>query len=117
MQLVKEQKIHTDVHKAGGKGSVIIKHFVDEAIFGGANTMFAEITLKPGCEVGYHQHQGNNETYYFTKGTGTYNDNGSTYPVKAGDTTFCADGEAHGIDNTSNEDLVFVALINKTVAK
>ena len=33
MQLVKEQKIHTDVHKAGGKGSVIIKHFVDEAIF------------------------------------------------------------------------------------
>ena len=75
--------------------------------------MFHEVTLKPGCEIGYHEHHGETETYYLTKGAGIYNDNGKEYPVEVGDVTFCADGNGHGIKNAGKEDLVFVALILK----
>ena len=75
--------------------------------------MFNEVTLKPGCEIGYHEHHGETETYYLTKGAGIYNDNGKEYPVEVGDVTFCADGNGHGIKNAGEEDLVFVALILK----
>ena len=75
--------------------------------------MFNEVTLKPGCEIGYHEHHGETETYYLTKGAGIYNDNGKEYPVEVGDVTFCADGNGHGIKNVGEEDLVFVALILK----
>ena len=75
--------------------------------------MFNEVTLKPGCEIGYHEHHGETETYYLTKGEGIYNDNGKEYPVEVGDVTFCADGNGHGIKNAGKEDLVFVALILK----
>ena len=43
--------------------------------------------------------------------TGIYNDNGTKYPVKAGDVTFTPDGKGHGLKNTGDTDLVFMALI------
>ena len=40
-----------------------------------------------------------------------YNDGEKSYPVKAGDVTFCPDGTGHALDNTGDTDLVFMALI------
>ena len=42
---------------------------------------------------------------------GSYNDGEKSYPVKAGDVTFCPDGTGHALDNTGDTDLVFMALI------
>ena len=42
-----------------------------------------------------------------------YHDNDKSYPVKAGDVTFCEDGGCHGLDNTGDTDLTFMALIIK----
>ena len=64
-----------------------------------------------GSSLGYHEHHGNTETYFILSGTGEYSDNGEKYTVKAGDCTFCAEGNGHGLENTGNEDLVFMALI------
>ena len=58
-------------------------------------------------------HEGESETYYILTGTGIYNDNGTKYPVKAGDVVFCDDGEGHGLLNNGKEDLKFIALILK----
>ena len=80
-----------------------------ENVAGGAGY----ILLEPGAVLGYHEHHGETETYYLTKGAGIYNDNGKEYPVEVGDVTFCADGNGHGIKNAGEEDLVFVALILK----
>lgn len=44
-------------------------------------------------------------------GTGLYTDDGKTYEVHAGDTTYCADGHCHGLENTGDGDLKFMALI------
>ena len=86
-----------------------------ENVAGGAGYILKEELIKgePGCEIGYHEHHGETETYYLTKGAGIYNDNGKEYPVEVGDVTFCADGNGHGIKNAGEEDLVFVALILK----
>ena len=74
-------------------------------------SFFALATLKPGASVGYHVHTGETEMYYILSGEGEYDDNGVIVPVKAGDVTFCKNGEGHGLVNTGKEDLVFNAMI------
>lgn len=98
---------------AGGAGYILKEELIKGEQLGVYCKMFNEVTLKPGCEIGYHEHHGETETYYLTKGAGIYNDNGKEYPVEVGDVTFCADGNGHGIKNAGEEDLVFVALILK----
>ena len=95
----------------GGKGQVVIKHILDEKELNGKCKMFAEVTIAPGCSLGYHEHHNESETYYIIKGEGEYSDNGELRRVTVGDRTFTPDGCGHGISNTGNEDLVFMALI------
>ena len=106
-------RIRREEHMAGGNGHVIIKELLDTEQLNGKCGLYAQVTLEPGCSLGYHEHHGETETYYLTKGAGIYNDNGKEYPVEVGDVTFCADGNGHGIKNAGEEDLVFVALILK----
>ena len=106
-------RIRREEHMAGGNGHVIIKELLDAEQLNGKCGLYAQVTLEPGCSLGYHEHHGETETYYLTKGAGIYNDNGKEYPVEVGDVTFCADGNGHGIKNAGKEDLVFVALILK----
>ena len=40
-----------------------------------------------------------------------YDDNGTKRMVKAGDITYTPDGRGHGLINTGDTDLVFMALI------
>ena len=61
--------------------------------------------------LGYHEHHGETETYYILSGEGEYDDNGVKRPVKAGDITITPDGKGHGLANTGETDLVFMALI------
>ena len=42
-----------------------------------------------------------------------YDDNGKAVSAEAGDVFFCKDGDGHGLKNTGEEDLSFVALILK----
>ena len=100
-------------HVNGGAGFITREQLVSSEEVGEACRMYAKISVLPNCEIGYHEHHGETETYYLTKGAGIYNDNGKEYPVEVGDVTFCADGNGHGIKNTGEEDLVFVALILK----
>lgn len=72
---------------------------------------FARATLEPGAAVGYHVHTGESESYYILSGTGRYNDNGISMPVQAGDVTFTPNGQGHGLENTGEEPLEFIALI------
>ena len=95
----------------GGEGHVIIRRVLDESQLNGKCGLYAEVTLEPGCSLGFHEHHGESETYYILSGQGEYNDNGTTRPVKPGDVTFTPDGQGHDIKNTGKEDLVFIALI------
>ena len=94
-----------------GKGQMFITHLLTPKEMVGKCEMFASVRIPVGASLNVHQHVGNNETYYLIQGRGLYTDNGKTYEVKAGDTTFCADGDTHGIETIGDEDLIFIALI------
>ena len=111
MKKVFEREIVKAEHVAGGAGYILKQAIIEGEELGEHCKMFSEVTLKPGCEIGFHEHHGETETYFLTKGAGVYRDNGEEYPVEAGDVTFCADGNGHGIRNTGDVDLVFTALI------
>ena len=101
-------------NKAGGKGEIFITHLLTPAEMGDKCHMFAKVRIPAGASLGVHKHTGNTETYHILHGTAMYTDNDKTYPVKAGDTTFCADGDTHGIETLGDDDLVFIALIIST---
>ena len=73
--------------------------------------VFNHLYLEPGCEVGWHIHHGDGETYYILKGHGEYNDNGTIVPVGPGDVTFVDAEEGHSLKNTGDETLEAIALI------
>lgn len=98
-------------HMCEGNGHVIIKEILEGEQLNGKCGLYAEVTLEPGCSLGYHEHHGESETYYIIQGQGEYNDNHVYRPVKAGDITFTPSGKGHGLANTGNTDLIFMALI------
>ena len=73
--------------------------------------VFNHLYLEPGCEIGWHIHHGDGETYYILKGCGEYNDNGTIVTVGPGDVTFVDAEEGHSLRNTGNETLEAIALI------
>ena len=95
-----------------GIGTITIVKLLTPKELDGKCDMYAKVIVPPLCGIGVHQHVGNTETYHILSGHALYNDNGKEGEIGAGATTFCPDGEQHGIKNTSKtEDLVFMALI------
>lgn len=108
-----EREVVTVERANGGAGFIMKEGLIQAAQLGEHCKMFSKVTLKPNCELGHHEHHGETETYYILTGKGMYDDNGQGVPVEAGDVTFCEDGNGHGLKNTGDEDLTFVALILK----
>ena len=82
----------------------------DDELYG-KGRLFNLMIIEPGNSIGEHAHEGDNEIFYFLEGTGEYNDNGTIVEVGPGDTTICSDGELHGLKNTGDVPLEFIALI------
>ena len=96
---------------AGGKGHVIIKDLLGEKELNGKCRMYAEVTVEPGCSLGYHEHHGESETFYILQGFGDFDDTGTVRQVKPGDVTFTPSGSGHALVNTGVSNLIFMALI------
>ena len=98
-----------------GKGTVHFEYILPPEEMHGYNTLYARITLKPGCSVGYHVHKGNGEDYFVLSGEATINDNNEREVIlHPGEHLFCPDGRGHSITNNTQEDVVFMALIVKS---
>ena len=96
----------------GGNGETEMHNIlesVDELY--GKGRLYNHMILAPGNSIGEHEHEGDNEIFYFLSGTGEYNDNGTIVQVEPGDTTVCNNGERHGLKNTGDVPLEFIALI------
>ncbi len=101
----------------GGTGDITQSHFLNEEAAGGVGRLFAHMSLEQGGSIGYHPHNGETETYYILSGTGLLNDNGTEVTVQRGDSHTCLDGCSHGIQNTGDGSLEFIALILYTGMK
>ena len=96
----------------GGQGEAVMSCILNgEEEMYGKGRVFRHLLLHPGCEVGWHVHKGDGETYYILKGHGRYNDNGTIVEVGPGDVTFVDSGEGHALLNDGEEDLEAIALI------
>ena len=91
------------VQMRGGNGQAVIKSVLDKGEFKGASRLVATITLEPGSSIGAHVHKNEEEIFYIIKGTATYNDNGRTEVLHAGDSCVCLSGQEHSIANEERE--------------
>ncbi|MCF0237675.1 MAG: cupin domain-containing protein [Sphaerochaetaceae bacterium] len=99
-------------HKFGGEGYIVVDSLItSDKEFNGKGRAFCHTTLQPGCEIGFHQHHGESEIYYFLTGEGKFNDDGSIVDISAGDVTFTFDGQGHGVKNTGNVPMEIIAVI------
>ena len=57
--LLENMKTDIRCNRFGGNGDVIIEHYLDEKMLNDTVVMYAKVTLKPGCSLGYHVHTGN----------------------------------------------------------
>ena len=102
----------TKTEKAkGGNGFFVNEHVLNCDEFFGKGRLYAKCTLAPGNSVGNHVHTGEMEVCYFLSGEGTVECDGTNTIVRAGDVNVVNPGENHAVINTSNEDLVYMALI------
>lgn len=95
----------------GGTGQADFEYLLTDKEMGNKAQMLAKIILHPHSSVGYHNHDGDNETYVILSGQGRFNDNGTWMEVKAGDVLFTDHGEGHSLENNTDEPMVFMALI------
>ena len=95
----------------GGNGTVEITNFVTPAELNDKGRMFANITLKPGCGIGFHVHEAESELFYLIKGEVLYNDNGVEQVLTAGDVMICPAGTGHGVTNNGTETAELCAVI------
>lgn len=100
-------------HANGGAGFLLKEALLTSEELGANCRMFSKVTLKAGCELGFHEHHGEIESYYILTGKGIYLDDDKEFEVETGDVTYCDDGHGHGLKNTGEDDLTFVALILK----
>jgi mannose-6-phosphate isomerase-like protein (cupin superfamily) len=103
-------KVEEKERMRDGEGVTRITYFVDGAAQKNAR-LFAEITLEPGCSIGYHQHNSETEYYFIVSGTGTVNDDGKEAQVIQGDAIITGNSASHSIKNTGTVPLVFHAVI------
>lgn len=104
----------TDVREKlrGGAGNTEVAHCLDYEKVKHV-TLFAEMTLQPGCSIGDHRHDNEAEYYVIVSGGGKVNDNGAEVAVNPGDVVVTVSGEHHCIENTGSVPLVFYAIIVK----
>ena len=95
----------------GGNGTVEITNFATPAELNDKGRLFANITLKPGCSIGFHMHENESELFYVMKGEALYNDNGVECVVSAGDVMLCPAGTGHAVSNNGEEVVELCAVI------
>ncbi len=106
-----EMTLETREKMRGGDGTVKLKNIFSTDEIKGKCRLFSQITLEPGCSIGSHEHDREEEIYYILSGSGTIDDNGIIKVVDPGDAIKTGGGEFHSIKNSGDEPLVFMAVI------
>lgn len=106
-----DRQIERKENFKGGEGYLINRVILPADGMYGKGRIFNVVRLEKNCEIGWHVHEGDGETFLIISGEGEYNDNGTVTTVHAGDVCFTADGEGHSMKNLRDEPLELVALV------
>ena len=105
-----------DLRKAmrGGDGEILIQHIWEPETELRSNTrMFAKLTINPGCSIGSHVHDQEEEVFYILSGRAKLSDNGTPVVLNAGDSIRTGGGESHSIRNSGTEPVEVLAFIGR----
>ena len=98
----------------GGDGEILIQHIWEPGTELRSNTrMFAKLTINPGCSIGKHVHDQEEEIFYILSGTAEFSDNGTPVVLNPGDSARTGGGEAHSIRNIGTEPVELIAFIGR----
>jgi quercetin dioxygenase-like cupin family protein len=97
----------------GGEGRVLITHLLQSGEFKGKSRLIARLSLGPGCSIGYHDHQNEEEIFYVLSGQATLTEapDSPEQTLRPGDAAITLGGEGHFIRNAGDEPLELLALI------
>lgn len=104
-----DMPVDVKVNMRGGAGEAVLTAL--SPALPPKTRLFSTITLKPGCGIGYHVHEGETEMFYFASGSGRVCDDGEWYDIAAGDSMTTPGGHGHAVENTGDADLILVAVI------
>jgi len=106
-----EMKSEVREKMRGGDGAVTIRHYFAKEEFGANVRLCARLTLPPGAGIGPHPHEGEDEIYIVTRGTGILDDGATRTRIAAGDSILTGKGASHAVKNDGKEDLEIIAVI------
>ena len=101
-----EMTDNVKVNMRGGDGQVSIREILLKGEYKGNARLGGTITREPGCSIGAHIHENEEEIFYIIKGTATYDDNGETVILNEGDSCLCLGGQKHSIANRMTDGTV-----------
>ena len=99
------------------RGKRYMYHVLTKEELNGHGRLYARVVLPAGSSVGWHQHVHDTEPYYILSGEGDFyegnSENGERIKtrVHAGDVCVIDVGQWHSIENNSDGNLEFMALI------
>jgi quercetin dioxygenase-like cupin family protein len=97
----------------GGEGRVLLTHLLKPGEFQGKSRLIARLMLSPGCSIGYHDHQNEEEILYVLSGQATLTE-GPDAPaqiLRPGDVAVTLGGEGHFIRNDGELPLELLAMV------
>jgi mannose-6-phosphate isomerase-like protein (cupin superfamily) len=94
-----------------GKGTIRIKNLFQTGDLKGKTRLFAEITIPIGGSIGFHQHDQEEEIFYFISGEGRVKDQDEWKKVNVGDALVTGGGGGHAVENIGSDPLVLMAVI------
>ncbi len=77
----------------------------------GSEKMFSRIVLRPGCSIGFHRHELEEEIMFVLSGRGEADDNGEIKELRPGDSMLTGGGNGHAVRCLGDEPLVLLATI------
>lgn len=89
----------------GGYGRLIMRSFADD------DCKIMRHILKPGAALGLHTHDDNCEIIVVQKGEATVHCDGKTELLTEGQVHYCPRGHSHYIENQTNDDIQYLAII------
>lgn len=96
----------------GGEGRALLEAYLRPGEMAGVEFV-SRVTLDPHASIGEHPHPGEEELYLVLQGEGEGILDGEAFPVAPGDAFLCRKGHTHGLRNTGNRPLSFLALLTK----